>query len=125
MDGSSCAPPPSPTSCATRRARRPQPRRSATGASGAPMPTAPRRPAGFVWLSADRLRVGTANTVADLAGGARPTSAVPPAADDPVAIVFTSGTTGIPKGAWYNHRNLLALAEIDGRRHAGGAPSSP
>ena len=78
-----------------------------------------------VWLSADRLRVGTANTVADLAGGARPTSAVPPAPDDPVAIVFTSGTTGIPKGAWYNHRNLLALAEIDGRRHAGGAPSSP
>src|SRR5437016_3664145 len=78
-----------------------------------------------VWLSADRLRVGTANTVADLAGGARPASAVPPAADDPVAIVFTSGTTGIPKGAWYSHRNLLALAEIDGRRHAGGAPSSP
>jgi acyl-CoA synthetase (AMP-forming)/AMP-acid ligase II len=40
--------------------------------------------------------------------------------DDPAAIVFTSGTTGVPKGAWYSHRNLLALAEIDTRRYAGG-----
>ena len=42
--------------------------------------------------------------------------------DDPVAIVFTSGTTGVPKGAWYTHRNLLALAEIDTRRYASGTP---
>lgn len=40
--------------------------------------------------------------------------------DDPAAIVFTSGTTGVPKGAWYSHRNILSLAEIETRRYAGG-----
>jgi acyl-CoA synthetase (AMP-forming)/AMP-acid ligase II len=42
--------------------------------------------------------------------------------DDPVAIVFTSGTTGVPKGAWFTHRNLLAVAAIDARRHTAGPP---
>jgi len=40
--------------------------------------------------------------------------------EDPVAIIFTSGTTGVPKGAWYAHRNLMALAEIETRRYADG-----
>jgi acyl-CoA synthetase (AMP-forming)/AMP-acid ligase II len=31
-------------------------------------------------------------------------------ADDPVAIVWTSGTTGMPKGAVFDHRNLRAVA---------------
>ncbi len=29
-------------------------------------------------------------------------------AADPVAIIWTSGTTGLPKGAWFDHRNLAA-----------------
>ncbi len=74
-------------------------------------------------IPADRLRESTSAVVADLAPGA----ATPPvgevAPDDPAAIVWTSGTTGVPKGAWYAHRNLLAVAEIESRRHAnGGAP---
>ena len=48
-----------------------------------------------VWLSADWLRVGTANTVADLAGGARPTSAVPPAPDDPKPKRRTAARTRV------------------------------
>src|SRR4029077_7023543 len=36
---------------------------------------------------------------------------LPPAEeDDPVAIVWTSGTTGMPKGAVFDHRNLRAVA---------------
>lgn len=30
--------------------------------------------------------------------------------DDPVAVVWTSGTTGMPKGAVFDHRNLQAVA---------------
>jgi acyl-CoA synthetase (AMP-forming)/AMP-acid ligase II len=33
-----------------------------------------------------------------------------PEPDDPVAIVWTSGTTGMPKGAIFDHRNLRAVA---------------
>src|SRR5262249_13966487 len=32
-----------------------------------------------------------------------------PADDDPVAVVWTSGTTGMPKGAVFDHRNLRAV----------------
>jgi len=74
----------------------------------------------LVWLSPGRLAAGTPGAVADL-GSSGPAPAVEVAPDDPVAIVFTSGTTGVPKGACFAHRNLLAVAEIDARRHARGA----
>jgi len=48
-------------------------------------------------------------------GGARPT----PEADDPVVIVWTSGTTGLPKGAWFDHRNLKAAVVSAGVMTAG------
>ncbi len=34
--------------------------------------------------------------------------------DDPAVIVWTSGTTGIPKGAWFDHRNLEAAVRSAG-----------
>jgi acyl-CoA synthetase (AMP-forming)/AMP-acid ligase II len=34
-------------------------------------------------------------------------------ADRPVAIVFTSGTTGLPKGAWFTDRQLRAITRYD------------
>ena len=33
-------------------------------------------------------------------------------AEDPVCIVWTSGTTGLPKGAWFDHRALEASARL-------------
>ena len=53
-----------------------------------------------------------------------PPAVVPRPADDaPVAIVFTSGTTGSPKGAVFCLRQLRAIADLDvGDRHDGGTP---
>ena len=64
---------------------------------------------------------------ADLDDGARRVRATPPAdlpraePDDPVAIVWTSGTTGMPKGAVFDHRNL---ARGRGRRGRDGRARS-
>jgi len=73
----------------------------------------------IVWLEPDAIRASTRAVVDDLGGAAASDAATP---DDPVAIVFTSGTTGAPKGAWYTHRGVLALAAIEARRHPDGAP---
>ena len=56
-------------------------------------------------------------SLSDPGGGA------PAVADDPerpVAIVFTSGTTGTPKGAVFAARQLDAVSEADGGRRWGG-----
>ncbi|MBI3785323.1 MAG: acyl--CoA ligase [Deltaproteobacteria bacterium] len=74
----------------------------------------------IIWICGDDLRRDTRAVVGHVAGDCPPAHAIAVEPDDPVAIIFTSGTTGIPKGAWYSHRNLLALAEIDTRRYAGG-----
>ena len=43
-------------------------------------------------------------------GGEPPSSWPDLAAEDPVAGVWTSGTTGRPKGALFDHANLAAVA---------------
>jgi acyl-CoA synthetase (AMP-forming)/AMP-acid ligase II len=45
---------------------------------------------------------------------------LPPDPDRPVAIVLTSGTTGVPKGALFAERQLEAIARIDGGDGWGG-----
>jgi acyl-CoA synthetase (AMP-forming)/AMP-acid ligase II len=77
------------------------------------------------WIDGDELRAGTTAVVERLAGGAPAAPPIPVDPDDPVAIVFTSGTTGRPKGAWYAHRSILALAEIEARRHPEGTGAAP
>ena len=56
-------------------------------------------------------------SVAELAAartrpGASPRPHVEPT--DPVCIIWTSGTTGIPKGAWFDHRALAAAVPAAG-----------
>jgi acyl-CoA synthetase (AMP-forming)/AMP-acid ligase II len=46
--------------------------------------------------------------------------------DDPVTIVWTSGSTGVPKGAIFDHRNLAAVAAgTDVLSHPGDRRLSP
>lgn len=74
------------------------------------------------------LVVERATAVDDLFAGLRVGGgSVPPLAEDPdrpVAIVFTSGTTGLPKGAVFAGRQLRAITDIDtGGRWGGGGPT--
>src|SRR5205807_1279863 len=69
--------------------------------------------------------VEPASTVDALLTGLRVPGAVPPALPDdpgrPVALVFTSGTTGLPKGVLFCNRQLDAVTAIDvGERWGGG-----
>jgi acyl-CoA synthetase (AMP-forming)/AMP-acid ligase II len=57
------------------------------------------------------------NFLAD--GGGEPLRTVAAEPDDPTVIVYTSGTTGRPKGALLAHRNLLYCYESVSRSFAG------
>jgi long-chain acyl-CoA synthetase len=50
-----------------------------------------------------------------LAGHPEPTSAVPREGDDLAVVLYTSGTTGVPKGAMLTHAGLARNAEITAR----------
>ncbi|HLI74997.1 MAG TPA: class I adenylate-forming enzyme family protein [Acidimicrobiales bacterium] len=60
------------------------------------------------------------DALAELRTGAADAAPVRPDPDRPVAIVFTSGTTGAPKGAVFSGRQLDAVGQIDGGRRWGG-----
>ncbi len=53
---------------------------------------------------------------------------MPIAEDDPAVILYTSGTTGRPKGAVNTHRNIIAalgLSFFHGARHGDPQPRGP
>jgi len=56
-----------------------------------------------------RARVVALDTVAR-AGREQPRVHVPPAPSDTATLCYTSGTTGVPKGAVLSHGNLIADA---------------
>lgn len=75
------------------------------------------RPAVTVWdpalgigLPEDAGRVVTGAETMAAAGGPPPARPVALHPSDPVAVVWTSGTTGDPKGAVFDHANLAAVA---------------
>jgi acyl-CoA synthetase (AMP-forming)/AMP-acid ligase II len=66
-------------------------------------------------------------TVDEVHALALPGGEPPALADDPdrlVAIVFTSGTTGTPKGAMFSGRQLQAISEADAGTEWGGGGAS-
>ena len=66
-------------------------------------------------------RAGAVQALLALFGGGDDVPLLSPDPERPVAIVFTSGTTGLPKGAVYAARQLDAVSEADaGRRWGGG-----
>ena len=67
----------------------------------------------------------SAETVlAELRVAGRAPSELAPDADRPVAIIFTSGTTGLPKGALYCNRQLAFITQTDvGEQWDGGGRS--
>ena len=68
---------------------------------------------------ADRGRSSTGRPSAAAMGGPPPRRWPELSPSDPVAVVWTSGTTGLPKGAVFDHASLAAVA--DG--HATCSPS--
>lgn len=55
-----------------------------------------------------------------LANRGNPFAAADGREDDPAIIAWTSGTTGFPKGAWFDHRQLRAVVGMAGPMAAAG-----
>ncbi|HEY3737902.1 MAG TPA: class I adenylate-forming enzyme family protein [Jatrophihabitans sp.] len=81
---------------------------SAAAAVIEPAPADRRIPDGFAGLriTDEEVRAGYAHTPL--------TSRPSVTAGDPAVIVWTSGTTGAPKGAWFDHAALAAGARVSG-----------
>ncbi|MEW2354995.1 class I adenylate-forming enzyme family protein [Spirillospora sp. NPDC029432] len=45
--------------------------------------------------------------------------------DDPAVVLYTSGTSGRPKGAVHTHRNILAQLQVQASLAAGSPPGGP
>jgi acyl-CoA synthetase (AMP-forming)/AMP-acid ligase II len=85
---------------------------------------APPEQDGVAEVAGGALTLSSADAVEELR---RPGSAVAPLPDDPerpVALVFTSGTTGRPRGALFRDRQLAAVTAID-VADAWGDPAAP
>ena len=75
-------------------------------------------------VEAVELAAGPEEVLGSLRGAGRDAGPLPRLPGDPerpVAIIFTSGTTGAPKGALFCNRQLMAITAIDvGERWGGG-----
>jgi acyl-CoA synthetase (AMP-forming)/AMP-acid ligase II len=65
-------------------------------------------------LPADTAVLGRGELVAAGARATAPLRRHAGRASDPVVIIWTSGTTGLPKGAWFDHDNLRAAVTSAG-----------
>jgi acyl-CoA synthetase (AMP-forming)/AMP-acid ligase II len=84
----------------------------ATSAGVNPRLTAPEQQACLDRVQADLVLADEDEVRSSTRAGGRPPTP-PNDPDRPVAVVFTSGTTGQPKGAWFTDRQLTAITRYD------------